>query len=88
MCAAALRWARISRVDLSAADPKAGYSQFGARLFHPKTEIQHGVMEHECGVLMTEFLRENVNDAIETIDAVRKCYTDLSPILAFSSIRL
>ena len=57
MCAAALRWARISRVIYGAADPKAGYSQFGAKLFHPKTEIQHGVMEHECGTLMTKFFK-------------------------------
>ena len=57
MCAAALRWARISRVIYGAADPKAGYSLFGAKLFHPKTEIQHGVMEHECGTLMTEFFK-------------------------------
>ena len=57
MCAAALRWARISRVIYGASDPKAGYSQFGAKLFHPKTEIQHGVMEHECGTLMTEFFK-------------------------------
>ena len=57
MCAAALRWARIGRVVYGAADPKAGYSQFGSKMFHPKTEIHHGTMEHDCGVLMTEFFR-------------------------------
>ena len=57
MCAAALRWARIGRVVYGAADPKAGYSQFGSKMFHPKTEVHHGTMEHDCGVLMTEFFR-------------------------------
>ena len=57
MCAAALRWARIGRVVYGASDPKAGYSQFGAKMFHPKTELNHGTLEHECGVLMTEFFR-------------------------------
>ena len=57
MCAAALRWARISKVIYGAADPKAGYTQFGPKLFHPKTEVQHGVMEHECGKLMTDFFK-------------------------------
>jgi len=57
MCAAALRWARISRVVYGAADPKAGYSQFGEKMFHPKTEIAHGIMEQDCGVLMKEFFK-------------------------------
>lgn len=57
ICAAALRWARIGRVVYGAADPKAGYSQFGNKMFHPKTEVHHGTMEHDCGVLMTEFFR-------------------------------
>jgi tRNA(adenine34) deaminase len=57
MCAAALRWARIGRVVYGAADPKAGYSQFGSKMFHPKTEINHGSLEHECSILMKEFFQ-------------------------------
>ncbi len=57
MCAAALRWARVSRVVYGAADPKAGFSQFGPKMFHPKTEIHQGTLEHGCGVLMTEFFK-------------------------------
>jgi tRNA(adenine34) deaminase len=57
MCAAALRWARIGRVVYGAADPKAGYSQFGKKMFHPKTEISQGILEHDCGLLMTEFFK-------------------------------
>ncbi len=57
MCAAALRWARVSRVVYGAADPKAGYSQFGPKMFHPKTQLKQGVLEHECGMLMSEFFK-------------------------------
>jgi tRNA(adenine34) deaminase len=57
MCAAALRWARIGRVVYGAADPKAGYTQFGAKLFHPNTAISQGTMEAECGMLMTDFFK-------------------------------
>ncbi|MBS1622670.1 MAG: nucleoside deaminase [Bacteroidetes bacterium] len=57
MCAAALRWARMSRVVYGAPDPKAGYSQFGPKMFHPKTQLHQGVLEHECSVLMTEFFK-------------------------------
>ena len=57
MCAAALRWARIGRLVYGAADPKAGYSQFGSKMFHPKTEINHGTLEHECSILMKEFFQ-------------------------------
>ena len=57
MCAAALRWARKGKVVYAAPDPKAGFSQFGKKMFHPKTELCQGVMEHECGALMTEFFK-------------------------------
>ncbi len=57
MCAAALRWARIDRVVYGAPDPKAGYSRFGATMFHPKTELQQGTLQQECGSLMTAFFK-------------------------------
>ena len=61
MCAAALRWARIGKVVYGAADPKAGYSQFGTKLFHPKTLIQSDVLEQKCGELMTSFFKAKRN---------------------------
>ena len=61
MCAAALRWARIGKVVYGAADPKAGYSQFGTKLFHPKTLIQSDVLEQECGELMSSFFKAKRN---------------------------
>ena len=57
MCAAALRWARMGRVVYGGSDEKSGYSLFGSKMFHPRTEVVHGVMEHDCSVLMTEFFK-------------------------------
>jgi tRNA(adenine34) deaminase len=39
MCAAALRWAQISRVVYGTADPQRGYSQISPHLLHPKTVV-------------------------------------------------
>jgi tRNA(adenine34) deaminase len=57
MCAAALKWARIGRLVYGASDPKAGYSLTPGRVLHPKTEVLHGIMEAECGGLVTDFFR-------------------------------
>lgn len=58
MCAAALRWARVGRVVYGAKDEKAGYSLIQQPILHPKTEVNNGVHEHECSVLVTEFFRQ------------------------------
>lgn len=55
MCAGALAWSQISRVVYGAADAKRGYSRFGDRLLHPRTEITGGVLATECEKLMTDF---------------------------------
>ena len=57
MCAAALKWARISRLVYGAKDPKAGYSVISNKVLHPKTELTQGIMEPECGHLLTEFFK-------------------------------
>jgi tRNA(adenine34) deaminase len=56
MCAGASFWSRIGRIVYGAADPKRGYSMHG-NLLHPKTLILGGVLEKECGDLMTSFFR-------------------------------
>jgi tRNA(adenine34) deaminase len=63
MCAAALRWSRIGKVVYGAPDAKAGYSQFGTKLFHPKTEIAQGVLAQECGGLVSEFFKQKRKDS-------------------------
>lgn len=57
MCAAALGWSQISRVVYGASDPKRGFSRFSPSLMHPKTEIISGVLENECGNIVSEFFK-------------------------------
>lgn len=58
MCAAALAWAQIGKVVYGATDEKRGFSKYSPSLMHPKTEITSGVLEEECGNLVTEFFKK------------------------------
>ena len=57
MCASAIMWARASRLVFCAYDAKAGYTLTQGRVLHPKTEVTHGILKDECGLLLTEFFR-------------------------------
>lgn len=57
MCAAALAWSQVKCVVYGASDSKRGYSLFSPSLLHPKTEVVSGVLESECGGIVTEFFR-------------------------------
>lgn len=57
MCASAVGWARVARLVYGASDVKAGYSLVKGRVLHPKTEVTKGILESECGVLLTEFFK-------------------------------
>jgi len=58
MCAGALAWAQLCRVVYGAPDDKRGFMLHGGKsLMHPKTRLEMGVLEHECGMLMTAFFR-------------------------------
>lgn len=57
MCAGALAWAQVGKVVYGASDPKRGFSMFAPSLMHPKTEIVSGVLEEECGKLVSDFFR-------------------------------
>jgi pyrimidine deaminase RibD-like protein len=58
MCAGALAWSQIGRVVYAASDEKRGIMLFGGKdLLHPKTKLEMGIMEEECGALMTAFFR-------------------------------
>lgn len=61
MCAGALAWAQIGKVVYGAPDPKRGFSQFSPSLMHPKTEIVGGVLDEECGTLVSDFFRNKRN---------------------------
>lgn len=60
MCAAALRWAQISRVVYGASDAKNGYRRWetGSESFlHPRTVCTHGLLAEPCAALMVDFFR-------------------------------
>ena len=57
MCASALKWARIATLVYGASDVKAGYTLTKGKVLHPKTEVVSGIMQNECGTLLTEFFR-------------------------------
>ncbi len=58
MCATAIKWARIGRLVIGAKEPKVGFSLYGDNILHPKTECSFGVLENECGSLLTTFFRQ------------------------------
>jgi tRNA(adenine34) deaminase len=55
MCAGATYWSQIGKIVYGAADDKRGYSKFHDQIIHPKTQIIGGVMEHDCGALISDF---------------------------------
>lgn len=58
MCAGALAWAQIGRIVYAASDDKRGFMLSGGKaLLHPKTRLEMGIMEEECGNLVTSFFR-------------------------------
>ena len=57
MCAGALAWSQVGRVVYGASDPKRGFSLFSPSLMHPKTDITSGILEEECGALVSDFFR-------------------------------
>ena len=57
MCAAALRWAQLETLVFGASDPKGGYRLISDQLLHPKTIVEHGILEENCTQLMTTFFQ-------------------------------
>ncbi|OQX80576.1 MAG: tRNA-specific adenosine deaminase [Bacteroidetes bacterium 4484_249] len=58
MCAGAAYWTRIGKIVFGARDEKRGFSILKGNILHPKTEVISGVMEKECGNLMTEYFKQ------------------------------
>ena len=57
MCAGAIGWAQVARLVYGASDPKRGYTVFAPKALHPKTQVTAGVMEEECGKIVSNFFR-------------------------------
>jgi tRNA(adenine34) deaminase len=59
MCAGALHWSQMKRIVFGAYDPKRGYRRIEeVQILHPKTEVQGGLLEMECGALLKEFFQK------------------------------
>lgn len=63
MCAGAIVLSRIERVVYGASDPKGGCAGTLMNLlqeerFNHQAEVVSGVMEEECGAMLSEFFRE------------------------------
>jgi tRNA(adenine34) deaminase len=58
MCAGAMAWAQVGTLVYGAKDPKRGYSLFSPSLLHPKTEVINGILENECGTLVSDFFEK------------------------------
>jgi tRNA(adenine34) deaminase len=55
MCAGALYWAQIGTLVYGAFDEKRGFTMLRRDILHPKTSVEHGVMEDECAALLKTF---------------------------------
>ena len=58
MCAGAIHWAQLGRLVYGASDEKRGFMRYGKELLHPKTKLEYGIMNKECGELMTRFFQQ------------------------------
>lgn len=56
MCGGALYWSQLDKIIFGARDEKRGASTVG-NLYHPKSEVVHGIMESECQAIIQEFFR-------------------------------
>ncbi|SDZ97138.1 tRNA(adenine34) deaminase [Arachidicoccus rhizosphaerae] len=58
MCSGALYWSKIGRIVFGATDPKNGYgNKVSSSPFHPKTELQGGLLAQEALNLMQQFFK-------------------------------
>ena len=57
MCAGASYWTQISRIVYGAKEEKRGFTKIAQNLLHPKTVLKGGVLNEECGQLMTTFFQ-------------------------------
>jgi tRNA(adenine34) deaminase len=60
MCSGALYWSKIAKIVFGAADEKNSYRRAtgGNSPFHPKTQIEGGILAEECGQLMKDFFKD------------------------------
>ncbi len=64
MCAGATYWSQLGQIVFGAYDPKRGYSIYSTSFLHPKTKVKGGVLEKECGAIISDFFRKKREDNI------------------------
>ena len=57
MCAGAMNWAQLGELVYGASDHKRGYTRFTPSLLHPKTKVVAGIMDRECGGMVSDFFK-------------------------------
>jgi len=60
MCAGASYWTQIGKIVYGATEEKRGFLTMNTTL-HPKTKVIGGVLQEECGKLLTRFFVEKRN---------------------------
>jgi len=60
MCAGASYWTQIGKIVFGAKEEKRGFLTMNTTL-HPKTKVIGGVLQEECGKLLTSFFVEKRN---------------------------
>jgi len=58
MCAGAIFWAQASRLVYGASDEKRGFTLLEARIIHPATALQSGIMKDESSALLKAFFQK------------------------------
>jgi tRNA(adenine34) deaminase len=60
MCAGALYWSKIGRIVWGADDEKNGHKRITEPHwpFHPKTEVETGILKDECGGIIKSFFKD------------------------------
>lgn len=58
MCAGAAFWTQLNRLVYAADDEKAGFSNIGSNILHPKTKVESGVFKNECSKILKEFFNK------------------------------
>jgi tRNA(adenine34) deaminase len=58
MCAAAIGWAQIECLVYGASDPKKGFTLYQPSPLHPKTIVEPGILDEECGEFLKEFFKK------------------------------
>lgn len=59
MCAGAIGWSQLKRIVIGASDERRGYRSLTSRSpFHPRAEVEWGVLADECAALMIDFFKQ------------------------------